>query len=147
MVAAVTAAAAAPVVVAVVAAAVAAPVVVAVVAAAVAAPVVVAAVAAAPAVVATAAVAMLPGAVTGADIDCRYGPSKSNVSVMKISKKIKEEKKHTGDSIPIQQSLRRCRRQLVCDGRYGCCVFGETWWWEGGRTREERESMTKRNST
>ena len=41
------------------------------------------------------------GTVTGADIvvvDCRYGPSKSNVSVMKISKRIKEEKKHTGDS-------------------------------------------------
>ena len=90
-------------------AAAAAPVVVAVVAAAVAAAVVVAAIAgapAAPAVVATAAVAMLlgaatatgGGAVTGADIDCHYGPSKSNVSVMKISKRIKEEKKHTGDS-------------------------------------------------
>ena len=82
--------------VAAVAAAAAAPVVVAVVAAAVAAPVVVAAVAAAPAVVATAAVAMLPGAVTGADIDCRYGPSKSNVSVMKISKTIKEKKTYRG---------------------------------------------------
>ena len=65
--------------------------------------------AAAPAVVATAAVAVpvlpLPaggGAVTGADtvaIDCRYGPCKSSVSVMKISKRIKEKKKkHTGDS-------------------------------------------------
>ena len=82
--------------VAAVTAAAAAPEVVAVVAAAVAAPVVVAAVAAAPAVVATAAVAMLPGAVTGADIDCRYGPSKSNVSVMKISKTIKEKKTYRG---------------------------------------------------
>ena len=48
---------------------------------------------------------MLPlpagGAVTGADVvvvDCRYGPSESIVSVMKISKTIKEKKKHTGDS-------------------------------------------------
>ena len=36
------------------------------------------------------------GAVTGADIDCCYGPSKSNVSVMKISKTIKEKKNIPG---------------------------------------------------
>ena len=105
---------------------------------------------------------MLPlpagGAVTGADIvvvDCRYGPSKSIVSVMKISKTIKEKKKKTyrglethlrlESSIPIQQSPRRCRPQLVCDGRYGCCVFGETWWWE--EERGKQETTTKENST
>ena len=114
--------------------------------------------AAAPAVVATAAVAVpvlpLPaggGAVTGADtvaIDCRYGPCKSSVSVMKISKRIKEKKKETyrgletqmrlESSIPIQQSPQRRCPQLVGDCRYGRCAFGRTWWWEGERTREAR---------
>ena len=67
---------------------------------------------------------------------------------MKISKTIKGKKKtyqglethmRLESSIPIQQSP-QCRPQLVCDGRYGCCVFGETWLWEGGRTREARNN-------
>ena len=91
------------------------------------------------------------GAVTGADtvaIDYRYGPCKSSVSVMKISKRIKEKKKETyqgletqmrlESSIPIQQSPQRRCPQLVGDCRYGRCVFGRTWWWEGERTREAR---------
>ena len=94
------------------------------------------------------------GAVTGADtvaIDCRYGPCKSSVSVMKISKRIREEEKtyrglqthlHLKSPIPIQQWPQRCMLVMVGDG---CCVFGRTWWWEGGRTREV--TTTKGNST
>ena len=93
------------------------------------------------------------GAVTGADtvaIDCRYGPCKSSVSVMKISKRIREEKKtyrglqthlRLKSPIPIQQWPQRCMLVMVGDG---CCVFGRTWWWEGGRTRETRDNEERK---
>ena len=69
---------------------------------------------------------------------------------MKISKRIIEEKKtyrglethlRLESPIPIQQWPRRCMLVMVGDG---CCVFGRTWWWEGGRTREARDNEERK---
>ena len=47
-------------------------------------------------------------------------------------------------SIPIQQSPQHRCPQLVGDCCYGRCVFGRTWWWEGGRTREARDNEERK---
>ena len=85
----------------------------------------------------------MPGAGAGAiasvcavtvAVDCHYGPCKSNLPVIIISKNKSTEDCISSHPFPISNYC-ACP-QCVGDGSCGPLVFGGTWWWKGGRKRE-----------